>query len=176
MRVKRTATIKKRKSLPENPVKVECDIAIKGFEEEPAKEEPQEVYILDAQPEEPWEETEVSQGEMEEEEEEPPEAEDTTDQDDYDVGEPKRKKPKVKYDQVETTEGTMEFGPGPNSKGVWQYFLRDRKKQFGQCQVDGCGQILATPNSSTTVMRTHLFKKHNISLPSKIKVLAFQKC
>lgn len=72
----------------------------------------------------------------------------------------------AKGDQMDTDH--LIFGPGPNEKGVWKYFHRDVSRRFGQCQIDGCGKIVGTPNGSTTGLRFHLARTHMIELKSNV--------
>lgn len=64
-----------------------------------------------------------------------------------------------------TDSEKLTFIPGPNSKGVWNYFDRDTTKKYGKCK--DCGQITATPNASTTGLRSHLERRHFIILPKR---------
>lgn len=62
-------------------------------------------------------------------------------------------------------ESPWEFGPGPNTTGVWMHFLRDKSRLFGKCLE--CDRIIRTPNGGTSSLRKHLLKIHNISCPTR---------
>lgn len=76
------------------------------------------------------------------------------------ISEPPKKKMKDYMDQ-------LQWGPGPNTKGVWMHFLRDTTKKFARCMENDCQAIIRTTNMSTTGLRLHLLKVHQVDCPTQ---------